>query len=201
MDARAWDERYEGTDLLWSAEANRFLVAEVEHMPPGDALDLGCGEGRNAVWLAERGWQVTGVDFSPVGLDKARRLAAARDVEVEWLEADLFEWAPPEATFDLVLWLYLHPPPERRHELLTRFSAALRPGSVMLVVGHHVENLEHGVGGPPYPEILLDPDDIAEGLRVAGLEIEKAERVLRPVTTDEGERTAIDTLVRARRPG
>lgn len=201
MDAAAWDERYQGTELLWSAEANRFLVAEVEHLPPGEALDLACGEGRNAVWLAGRGWAVTAVDFSPVGLDKARQLAAAREVEVEWIEADLFEWTPPEASSDVVLWLYFHPPPARRGELLGRFAAALRPGATMLVVGHHVENLEHGVGGPPYPEILLDPSEVADGLRTGGLEIEKAERVLRPVTTDVGERTAIDTLVRARRPG
>ncbi len=74
MDRNAWDERYAGDELVWSAQPNRFLVAEVETLPPGRALDLACGEGRNAVWLAERGWDVTGVDFSNAGIDKARRL-------------------------------------------------------------------------------------------------------------------------------
>ena len=73
MDRHDWDARYAGEQLVWSAEPNRFLVAEVDGLTPGRALDVACGEGRNAIWLAEQGWTVTGVDFSPVALDKARR--------------------------------------------------------------------------------------------------------------------------------
>ena len=92
MDSNVWDERYAGDDLVWSAQPNRFLVVEVETLPPGRALDLACGEGRNAVWLAERGWDVTGVDFSNVGLDKARRLADARDRDLGEFAAGLHSW-------------------------------------------------------------------------------------------------------------
>lgn len=88
MDKDAWNERYGTEELIWRADPNRFLVEEVEDLKPGRALDLACGEGRNAVWLASKGWDVVGVDFSSAGLAKARRLAADRGVEVEWVEAE-----------------------------------------------------------------------------------------------------------------
>ena len=108
MDSAEWDRRYAGSELIWTAEANRFLAAETEGLSPGRALDVACGEGRNAVWLAQRGWQVTGVDFSPVGLEKAARLAGQRGASVQWLLADLLDYVPPPAAFDLVAILYLH---------------------------------------------------------------------------------------------
>ena len=89
MQREDWDRRYSGRELIWTAEPNRFLVAETSDLPPGRALDVACGEGRNAIWLAERGWRVTGVDFSEVALAKAARLAASRGVEGEWIPADL----------------------------------------------------------------------------------------------------------------
>ena len=92
MDCRSWDARYETVGLVWTAEPNRLLVAEVTGLPAGRALDLGAGEGRNAVWLAEQGWQVTAVDYSRVGIDKGRALAAQRGVEVDWVVADVLEW-------------------------------------------------------------------------------------------------------------
>ena len=110
VNSEAWNRRYAGTELLWSATPNRFLVAEVEGLPPGRALDLACGEGRNAIWLAERGFEVTGVDFSDVALERARRIAAGRGVEVEWTHADVTEYEPPLRAFDLVVVLYLHLP-------------------------------------------------------------------------------------------
>src|ERR1039457_818433 len=94
MDREAWNQRYADAELVWSADANRFLVEAVTALPPGRALDLGAGEGRNAIWLAERGWRVTAVDFSAIGLQKARRLAEARGVEVNWTEADLRSYTP-----------------------------------------------------------------------------------------------------------
>lgn len=199
MDSREWDLRYGGSELIWTAEPNRFLAAEVEDLPPGRGLDLGCGEGRNSVWLTQRGWEVTGVDFSQVGLDKGARLAAERDVSVSWQLADLVDWVPPEAAFDLVAMLYLHLEQASSRTILARAAAALAPGGTVLVVGHDPTNIEHGHGGPQNPAILMAPDEIAEALG-EGLEIEKAERVRRPVDSAGEDVFAIDALVRAVRP-
>ncbi len=128
MERDEWDRRYGGSDLLWTATPNRFLVSEVEGMEPGAALDVGCGEGRNAVWLAEQGWRVTGVDFSEVGLDKARRLAEDRGVGVEWVAADLRSYRPAESSYDLVVVLYLHLLADERRAIHAALAAALRPG-------------------------------------------------------------------------
>src|SRR5687768_6279671 len=125
MDSDAWDERYAGTELVWTAEPNRFLAAEVGGLTPGRALDVACGEGRNAVWLASLGWTVTGVDFSPVGLDKARRLAQERGVSVEWVTADVTTYEPPAGAFDLVVVLYLHLPAPALAVVLARAAHAL----------------------------------------------------------------------------
>jgi SAM-dependent methyltransferase len=197
VDANVWDERYAGDDLVWSAEPNRFLVAEVEQLPAGRALDLACGEGRNAVWLAERGWDVTGVDFSNVGLDKARRLAALRDVSVRWELADVTEYASTPESFGLVIVMYLHLPEATRRVAFRRAAAAVAAGGTLLVVGHDVTNPTEGWGGPRDPAVLYGPDDVVADL--VGLETVKAERVRRPVPTDDGEKIAIDVLVRARR--
>lgn len=199
MDRAEWDRRYAAAGLLWAAEPNRTLVAEVEGLAPGRALDLACGEGRNAVWLATRGWTVTGVDFSPVALQKARRMAAERGVEVTWVQADLLDHRPPAAAFDLVAVMYLQLPPGPRRAVLRRAAEALAPGGTLLIVAHDLENLDGGHGGPREPSILTTPDALVAEL--PGLAIERAERVRRPVALPEGDATAIDTLVRARRIG
>lgn len=198
VDRAGWDRRYAGDELVWSAQPNRFLAAEVAGSPPGRALDLACGEGRNAVWLAERGWDVTAVDFSQVGLDKGARLAEQRDVSVRWELADLHEWTPQKAAFDLVVVLYLHVPADARRAIHGAAAQALAPAGVLLVVGHDSSNIEHGHGGPQNPAILFAPGDLAAD--VPELEIERAERVKRPVETSDGEAEAIDALLRARRP-
>ena len=113
MDREAWNQRYSGEKLLWAAEPNRFLVEELSDLEPGAALDLACGEGRNAVWLAARGWEVDAVDFSDVALDKARRLAASRDVSVAWQLADLEDYRPAARRYDLVILFYLQLPWDR----------------------------------------------------------------------------------------
>ena len=195
MDSSAWDARYADTELLWTAEPNRFVVQELADLPGGRALDLAAGEGRNAVWLAEQGWRVTAVDFSAVAVGKGRRLAASRGVAVEWLVADLLDYRPRAATFDLVLVAYLHLPPAQRRTVLAAAVDALAPGGLVLVVGHDVSNLTEGVGGPRDPDLLYEPATIAAEL--AGLRIVRDGRVLRPVSTSDGDRTAVDTLVRA----
>lgn len=198
MDSHDWDARYAGEDLLWKAEPNRFLVEEVSDLPAGRVLDVACGEGRNAVWLAGRGWQATGVDFSPVALGKAARLAEQRGVTVEWLEADLGAWAPPAQAFDLVIVFYLQLPAPQRGAVYGRMATGVAPGGTMLVVGHDRDNLAAGYGGPRDPAVLFSPGEVAADL--AGLKVVKAEQVRRAVDTDDGERSAIDALVRAVRP-
>lgn len=197
MEQSEWDERYAGATLVWSAAPNRFVVDETAGLPPGRALDLGAGEGRNAVWLAERGWQVTAVDFSAVGLAKAARLAESREAAVTWVAADLREYSPPEASFDLVLLAYIHLPPPVFSRVLRGAAAALAPGGVLLVVGHDRDNIAHGHGGPQDPEILHTAGEIVAQL--PGLTVHRAGPARRPVRTDEGERVAIDTVVRAQR--
>lgn len=197
MDANVWDERYAGDDLVWSAEPNRFLVAQVGVLPPGRALDLACGEGRNAVWLAECGWDVTGVDFSKVGLDKARRLAEARGVTVQWELADVTEYTPAPGSFDLVIVMYLHLPQAARRVAFRHAAAAVATGGTLLVVGHDITNPSAGWGGPRDSAVLYGPEDVVGDL--VGLEMVKAERVQRPVPTDDGVKIAIDVLVRAMR--
>jgi len=198
MRSQDWDQRYATTELVWGAGPNRFLVSEVADLTPGRALDLGCGEGRNAIWLAELGWRVTGVDFSEIGLDKARRMAADRGVEVTWVRADLLDYQPDHGAFDLVILMYIHLPAAQLADVMKTASAALAPGGTLLVVGHDLLNLSQGHGGPQDPELLFTPADIERVL--PGLGIERAESVLRPLTVDGREVSAIDALVRAKRP-
>jgi SAM-dependent methyltransferase len=192
-----WDRRYADDPHLWGDDANRFLVAEVEGLPPGRALDLACGAGRNAVWLAERGWKVTAVDFSTVGLERAAHLAVSHGVEVDWLLADLLEYEPPAQSFDLVIVLYLQLPADARRLVLGRAADAVAPGGTFLLVGHDLANLEGGYGGPTNPAVLYTPEEVAADL--TGFVLEKAASVVRRVEVEEGEREAIDALVRARR--
>lgn len=190
-----WNQRYAGRELIWTAAPNQFLVAEVESLSPGRALDLGCGEGRNAVWLAEQGWNVTAVDFSDVGVGKGREMAANRGVEVDWVVEDLNSYQPQGGGFDLVIDFYIHLPPDQRQALTRKGATAVAPGGTLLIVGHHLDNLETGYGGPQDPELLHRPDVISSGL--ADLAVVKAKRVERVVETDGSSVVAIDSLVRA----
>ena len=199
MDSASWDRRYQGRELVWTAEPNRFLVAETETLAPGRAIDLACGEGRNAIWLAEREWQAVGADFSEVGLQKARELANRRGVNVEWVAADLLDYRPDPRAFDLVLVFYLQVPTAQRPPILQAAAEAVAPGGTFLLVAHDSTNLEHGHGGPQDPAVLYTPDDVVDDLAGAGLSVERAERVERPVETPNGERIAIDALMRAHR--
>ena len=200
MERHEWDTRYAGEELVWSSTPNQFLVAEVQGLRPGKALDLGCGEGRNALWLAEQGWTVTGVDFSKVGLAKAARLAEAGGVNVDWVQSDALTWRPPAEGFDLVAVFYLQLAPSDRTEALRVAVSAVAPGGTLLVVARDADNLTRGVGGPPDPEVLYRVDEVAELARNFGLMIEQAGQVTRTVVIDGERREAVDTLVRASRP-
>jgi SAM-dependent methyltransferase len=200
MDSTAWNRRYEGTELVWTVRPNRFLVAETDGMLAGTALDLACGEGRHAVWLAALGWQVRAVDFSDVAIEKGRRLAEANGVTVDWTVADLTEFDTGLERADLVLLFYLQLAATERREVVRRAGNGVAPGGTFLLVAHDLRNIGEGYGGPQAPEVLYTPEDVVADLDGSGLEIERAETMVRPVETPEGERRALDALVRARRP-
>jgi 2-polyprenyl-3-methyl-5-hydroxy-6-metoxy-1,4-benzoquinol methylase len=196
MRREDWDARYSTVENLWSAKPNRFLVAEVGELQPGRALDLACGEGQNAIWLASLGWDVLGVDYSQVAVEKAQQRAERDGVAADFICADLVEYEPERDAFDLVLVLYLHIPSTHRASVHAKAAAALATHGTFVLLGHDRTNLADGVGGPSDPDILYAAEEIAAEL--PGLVIEKATTVLRDV--DGEERDAIDTIVRARRP-
>jgi SAM-dependent methyltransferase len=140
--ARHWDEMYCSRPRVWSGRPNPQLVAEATGLEPGTALDLGCGEGADALWLAEQGWTVTAVDVSAVALERAEQHAAdsAAGSRITWLQRDLDAWAPEEQ-FDLVSAQFLHSteaPWQRPHRVA---ADAVRPGGTLLIVGHHPDGL------------------------------------------------------------
>ena len=193
-----WNRRWAGEERVHAGTApSRFLVAEVAGLRPGAALDLACGAGRNAVWLAEQGWRVTAADFSGVALRMARSLAARRRTAVDWIEADLLAWTPPVRAYDLVCVLYLQLPAPERRTVLARAAGAVRDGGTLLVVGHDLLNLTEGWGGPTQPDVLFTPDDVVT--EIGDLRVEQARRVRRPVEDAGAAHEAIDALVRARR--
>jgi SAM-dependent methyltransferase len=198
MDQTAWDERYAGPELVWGSGPNCFVAEELATLPPGRAIDLGTGEGRNAIWLAERGFTVTAVDFSRVGLARAAGLAAGRGVSVDWVHADLLDYQPTPGGYDLVLIAYIQLPADRLTALARTAATALAPGGTLLAVGHDRDNLTRGHAGPKDLSVLWTPQVVTAGL--TGVTVQQAEQVNRTVTTPDGERTAIDTLVRAVRP-
>jgi 2-polyprenyl-3-methyl-5-hydroxy-6-metoxy-1,4-benzoquinol methylase len=200
MDRKDWNERYAAQELLWGAEPNRFVEEELRDVPPGGrALDLACGEGRNAIWLAKLGWVVTAVDYSEVALERARRLAAEQHVDVEWVQADVTSFAPTAAAFQLVIVAYLQLPEAERRVVLAHAAAVLGRGGTLFMVGHALLNLTRGVGGPRQAEVLWEPAEIQQEVTALGLTVLRAEHVRRPVETAEGVKEAIDTVLRAER--
>jgi SAM-dependent methyltransferase len=198
VDARDWDRRWTDKLLHAHGEPSSVVLDTLERLAPGRALDLGCGNGRHAMWLAERGWRVTAVDFSIEALRQARERAAASGIEVDWVEADLAAYEPPQRAFDLVLVAYLHVPGPERAPIHAKAAAAVAAGGTLLVVGHDVTNIGTGAPGPTNPSLLYTPADIAAELRE--LEIERAEQVRRPTETEDGTPVeAVDALVLARR--
>lgn len=217
MEAADWDARYVQSELVWGAPPNNTVVEFVHGLdrriprlpgPDGQvpelprALDLACGEGRNALWLGTHGWLVHGVDFSQVGIDKGRtvatRLARSIRERITWQCADLTDPAVDlGGPYELVLMVFLHLPAAQRRELVRRAAGLLTPGGMLLVLGHHSANPAQGHGGPQDPAILFTPEDIVADLGPdSGLEIGTAQQVFRPT---EG-RDAIDALVVATKP-
>jgi SAM-dependent methyltransferase len=185
-----WDARYAAEPSLWGVEPNQFVRSRLADLDPGVALDLACGNGRNAMWLARRGWQVTGVDISGVALEQAAARSAALGVDVDWQHGDVREWAPP-GSVDLALIAYLHLPLPELIGVLQAAGRVLRPGGRVFYVGHARTNLERGYGGPADPGVLTEIADLATA--AAGLRVRELVHLLRP--TDAGN--AIDILLDA----
>jgi len=199
VDASGWDERYRATELVWGVAPNRWVEQEVADLRPGNALDLACGEGRNAIWLATRSWRVTAVDFSAVAVAKGKALEE-RELEkpsIAWVVADATTFTAPEPA-DFALLCYLQLPAGERRAAVRQAARALAPGGVLVVIAHDSRNLTDGTGGPQDPAVLYTAADVAGDLDGLGLVIEKAEEALRPVAG--AERPAIDALLRAARP-
>ncbi|MGZ8514729.1 MAG: sigma-70 family RNA polymerase sigma factor [Candidatus Limnocylindrales bacterium] len=196
---RHWDERHRASDIE-SSEPNAILIAQASNLPPGTALDVACGDGRNAVWLASRGWHVTGIDWSGVALQKAQASARAAGVQVNWIAADLLRWPSPADAFDLVTIAYLHLPPEERRTVYAATARAVAPGGRLLVVGHDRSNLADGVGGPQDPERLFTAEELGSELTDGdpALQVERAEVLHRLPSPDRGP---IDALLVIRRRG
>ena len=200
MDAGAWDTRYAAADQVWSLEPNQFVASELADLDPGRALDVACGEGRNAIWLAQRGWTVTGIDFAEVAVERARRLAG--DLDVTWQVGDALRTELPRV--DLAVLAYLQLPAAERRTAVRRAFAALDTGGTLFLVAHDSTNLAEGTGGPQDPDVLYTAEDVLRDLDGEPFSVVRAERVARVVTKaddhgGEQDRTAWDALVRLTR--
>ncbi len=198
--AAMWDARYQEKDgAMWSGRPNGRLVAEVSGLAPGRALDVGCGEGGDAIWLAGQGWEVTAVDVSSVAVDRARDAAARAGVTVEWLAGDALALALPEGAFDLVSLQYPALPKAAGDAAVRRLLATVRPGGLLLAVYHdlddeHRERMrEHGAD----PDDFVGADDLAR-LVADGFDVETNEVVPR-IDPPPDARHMADVVLRARR--
>ncbi len=199
-----WDERYASAEAIWSGEPNPHLVEQVAHLAPGDALDVGSGEGADAIWLASRGWRVTAIDVSPVALDRAARQAASRASEVAdritWRQADVLSWAPAPAQFDLVSAQFMHLPGPARESLHRRLATAVRPGGTLLVVGHHPSDLDTTMRRPSLPDLLFTAEQVAATLEPGTWQIVVAAAPERQAVDPDGRPVSLrDAVLNATR--
>jgi SAM-dependent methyltransferase len=190
-------QRYAGSNLVWSATPNQWVEQVAVGLAPGRALDLAGGEGRNALWLADLGWQATVVDFSQVAVDRARALGARRfgDGRLVTVQADLLTYQPKPGSYDLVLVVYLQLVAHARRTALQMAATAVAPGGRLLVVAHDSTNLTVGFGGPQDPSVLYTCEEVEADLAGTGLAIERSDAVLRTRATENGPRQAVDVLL------
>lgn len=195
MDASARDERYAAEDMAWSPDPNVFVAKEVEDITPGRALDVAAGEARHAIWLAQRGWQVTAVDWSATGLAKGRPRAQAQGLDdIIWEVADITSHRLGDE-FDLAVVAYFQAPAEQRRVVLRKAFEGLVPGGSLVVVAHDTRNLTEGTGGPANPDVLYSADDVLADL--AGLDHEVRRADVAERTVSGAPRPALDCVVHA----
>ncbi|MEV4543477.1 bifunctional NAD(P)/FAD-dependent oxidoreductase/class I SAM-dependent methyltransferase [Micromonospora echinaurantiaca] len=200
----AWEERYRSRPAVWSGRPNPQLVAEATQLPPGRALDVGAGEGADAVWLAGRGWQVTAVDISATALERAAGHAdtagAAVAGRIEWVHADLLAKPPAADSYDLVSAQFMQLPPEQRQEMFARLAAAVAPGGTLLIVGHHPSDLRASAHRLHFPEMMFTAEEVAATLDPARWQVLAAETRPRAMVNPEGREITIhDAVLVARR--
>lgn len=167
-----WNNRYAGTKKLFSSVPNELLVELTKGLAPGSAVDLGAGEGRNSLWLASQGWDVTAMDLSDVALERLRSYAEEQNLSLTTIVSDIETYLGQGYQFDLVVMAYIHVMPEERKRIFEAASAAVAPGGHLFIVGHHLDSL--GKGGPPQPERLYTEDIFLDSL--PGLELLITER-------------------------
>lgn len=202
-----WDERYASADAVWSRDPNPRLVEQVSGLAPGTALDVGCGEGADAIWLAGRGWQVTAIDVSSVALARAAQHAEQAGPQVAsriaWRQVDLMFGAELPGGFDLVSVQFMHVPRPVFGGLYRRIAAAVRPGGSLLVVGHHPADAQTGVRTPALTDLLFTPDQVTSVLDPGEWDLPVADVLTRQAADREGQTVTVsDTVVHAvRRAG
>jgi thioredoxin reductase/SAM-dependent methyltransferase len=191
-----WDQRYRtAAHHFWSGNPNPQLVAQVAELTPGEALDVGCGEGADAIWLAGRGWRVTAIDISEVALERGAANAAAAGAgiaeRIRWQRVDLLEWEPGARQFDLVSAQFIHIPRAERAIFHRKLASAVRPGGSLLVVGHHPSDLLTSIGRPNLPDLMFTADEVASALDAREWEMVIADAPSREAADHEGEMVTI----------
>lgn len=199
-----WVRRYREGRAQWSTDPSHTVVrtesAIAACQAPGSALDLACGTGRNAMYLARRGWNVTALDFAEPALELARERAHEQGLSIQWMLQDLLEWYPPVEAFDLAMICYLHLPWQWFRRILSRAEQALRPGGVLLVVGHDRINITEGTGKPKHMDVAYTPDEVAGALAWCTVERAERDRYVREFQEPDAPGTMqIDCVVQARR--
>ena len=194
-----WDHRYSESDRIWSGRPNQRLVEEVSGLPPGRALDVGCGEGADAVWLAGRGWQVTALDVSVVALGRVREHAAEAGVagRVETLHYDLMAGGPAAGGYDLVSVFFFHVPEPAFAAFYRGLADLVGPGGSLLVVGHHPDDIDSGARRPHGPQLLFTPEQVVEVLDPEVWDVVMEATPTREQVGPEGPITVRDSVVRA----
>lgn len=198
-----WDERYATSDRIWSGKPNQQLVDEVADQEPGTAMDVGCGEGADAVWLARQGWTVTGVDVSGVALERAEKHAVDAGVgeRTSWLRADVFAGDPLPGGFDLVSAAFVHVPPDDFDAVYGALAASVGPGGSLLVLAHHPDDVHTGLRNTELSHLLFTPDAVTRLLPEAEWEVVTSEVRTREHVKDGETFRVSDTVVRAVRRG
>ena len=197
-----WDERYAGSTRIWSGRPNQRLVEQAADLAPGTALDVGCGEGADVVWLARQGWQATGVDVSQVAVDRAAQHAEESGVEAStsFARVDVIGGSSLPGAFDLVTASYLHPPVPAFASTYATVMAAVRPGGRLLVTAHHPADAGTGLRNPALAHLLFPPEQLVALLDEAQWDVEVSGTPQRDVTNADGDTVTItDTVVRALR--
>ncbi|HEU5390660.1 MAG TPA: class I SAM-dependent methyltransferase [Streptosporangiaceae bacterium] len=197
-----WDDRYRSAGQLWSGQPNAQFAAHAADLEPGEALDAGCGEGADAIWLARRGWAVTAVDVSAVALERAAAAAGAAGGDVAerigWRREDLLTWIPEPDRYDLVSAQFMHFPRAELTAFHQRLAAAVRPGGTLLLIAHHPDDLHAALNG--HPDLFWYAEDIAASLEPGQWEVRVAEASGRSAIDHDGQPVTVrDTVLRAAR--